>query len=481
MTTFISYSRVNADFAVSIAKDLKLAGFDVWLDQLDIPTGSRWDDEIEKALEASNIFLIILSPESIQSQNVKDEIGYAIDSGKHILPVVIKNCKVPFRLRRFQYVDFTAESYEQSLVKIKYLLGNTRELSAVKNDTDEGEKKDTLPPSNNLIAQERPIPELGSVNVKAPVPVKPELKWKSPVLIVAACIIVLALAILFKGKPTVTDSTPMSGVTFTALVQTSTPVPFTETSTSIPPSETPTPFPEEITDAKGVSMRLVPAGEFIMGSDNGDVDERPAHNVNLGAYYIDKYEVTNALYSVCATAGACDPPKLVSSLRRASYYGNSQFDNYPVVQVDWNMAKTYCEWRGAQLPTEAQWEKAARGTDGRTYPWAGEGLECSKANYGGCVQETNFIGGNESGKSIYGVYDMAGNVWEWVADWYSADYYQNSPTTNPLGPGAGVNRAMRGGSWSDLGSSSRSANRHGNTPQTFGNSLGFRCALGVIP
>jgi hypothetical protein len=126
MTTFISYSRINSEFAVHLASDLKRAGYHVWLDQFDIPTGARWDDEIEKALEACDTFLIILSPESIQSQNVKDEIGYAIDTGKQILPVVIENCKVPFRLRRFQYVDFTDQSYAESLAKIKYLLSNIK-------------------------------------------------------------------------------------------------------------------------------------------------------------------------------------------------------------------------------------------------------------------------------------------------------------------------------------------------------------------
>jgi hypothetical protein len=130
MSTFISYSRANSDFAVRLAKDLKSAGLDVWLDQLDIPTGARWDDEIERALEKSSIFLIILSPESIESQNVKDEVGYAIDSGKHILPVVTRSCKIPLRLRRFQFVDFSNKPYEDSLAEIKYLLSNTKNLAA---------------------------------------------------------------------------------------------------------------------------------------------------------------------------------------------------------------------------------------------------------------------------------------------------------------------------------------------------------------
>jgi hypothetical protein len=122
LSTFISYSRADSGFAIRLAKDLRSAGYDVWLDQLDIPTGSRWDDEVEFALENCTTFLIILSPESLQSQNVKDEIGYAIDAGKNILPVKIKSGEIPFRLRRFQYVDFSNKPYAESLKEIKTFL-----------------------------------------------------------------------------------------------------------------------------------------------------------------------------------------------------------------------------------------------------------------------------------------------------------------------------------------------------------------------
>lgn len=130
MSTFISYSRADSSFAVRLAKNLKSAGFDVWLDQLDIPTGARWDDEVETALEACKTFMIILSPESLESQNVKDEIGYAIDSGKEILPVKIKTGEIPFRLRRFQYVDFSKQSYQESLKEIKSILSTSGHMLA---------------------------------------------------------------------------------------------------------------------------------------------------------------------------------------------------------------------------------------------------------------------------------------------------------------------------------------------------------------
>jgi formylglycine-generating enzyme required for sulfatase activity len=143
VSTFISYSRADSGFAVRLAKNLRSAGFDVWLDQLDIPTGARWDDEVEAALESCKIFMIILSPESLESQNVKDEIGYAIDSGKEILPVKIKAGEIPFRLRRFQYVDFSKQSYQESLREIKSLLSAASPPS-ITEEPDEAEASPTV-------------------------------------------------------------------------------------------------------------------------------------------------------------------------------------------------------------------------------------------------------------------------------------------------------------------------------------------------
>ena len=239
--------------------------------------------------------------------------------------------------------------------------------------------------------------------------------------------------------------------------------------------ETATPYPSEITDTKGVSMRLVPAGEFTMGSEGGEAYEQPVHTVYLDHYYIDKYEVTNIFYRTCVDEGACKPPIEFSSFTRPSYYSDPKFDNFPVIYVDWDRAQTYCEWRGGSLPTEAQWEKAARGTDGRMYPWGDGGEDKTRANFQEYVGDTTLVGSYESGKSPYDVYDMAGNVFEWVADWYSETYYLNSPTSNPLGPESGEFRLVRGGSWSsvDLFLSTFSRSMIGPEPDF---AIGFRCA-----
>ncbi len=243
----------------------------------------------------------------------------------------------------------------------------------------------------------------------------------------------------------------------------------------------PAALPQRITDARGVLMALVPAGEFQMGSQTGKLDERPVHTVYLDAFYIDVFLATNQLYVRCVQAGACSLLDFQKSSTHESYYGNPAYDNYPVMRVSWAQAQAFCAWRDAGLPTEAQWEKAARGgLAGQDYPWGNELPVCrlgaaNGAQYAACRPDDTIAVGSFAPNG-YGLYDMAGNAWEWVTDWYSATYYASSPFFNPPGPASGEQRVLRGGAWYYHAGNLRCANRNAYIPAHGYYRTGFRCA-----
>ncbi len=231
--------------------------------------------------------------------------------------------------------------------------------------------------------------------------------------------------------------------------------------------------PATLKTEDGAEMVLVPAGEFWMGSESEEyVDEKPRHRVYLDAYHIDKVPVTNALYGRFMRAASRQAPGYWTD---SNWNGASQ----PVVGVNRHDAEAYCKWAGKRLPTEAEWEKSARGTDGRKYPW-GDQWDASRAN----SDESNLgkptpVGSYPSGASPYGALDMAGNVWQWVADWYDEGYYQRSPERNPRGPESGTSKVLRGGSWDNYAIVLRSSFRSHLTPDLRDFHVGFRCARGL--
>ncbi len=262
---------------------------------------------------------------------------------------------------------------------------------------------------------------------------------------------------------------------------TSSPVPSTPTqnptvTSSVTPSEVPTMEPVsgvEVTNpVDGSVMVYVPSGDFIMGSETGDADEQPVHIVYLDGFWIGKTEVTNAMYRLCVVAGYCDEPE------QDKFFNNYTYASHPIVDVGWTNAINYCRWADSRLPTEAEWEKAARGIDGRTFPW-GEGFNPALANYDS--SGTTPVDEYPDGESPYGVLGMAGNVWEWVADWYGTDYYSKSPTENPTGPDSGFMRVMRGGAFTQDGAGIRSTNRSMNRIEDHNFYTGFRCASSQRP
>ncbi|MBI5494313.1 MAG: SUMF1/EgtB/PvdO family nonheme iron enzyme [Deltaproteobacteria bacterium] len=224
----------------------------------------------------------------------------------------------------------------------------------------------------------------------------------------------------------------------------------------------------------------VASGPFVMGSDHGAPDERPVHAVQVSAVKLDRHEVTNRRYRDCMRAGACSAPALPTSHRRPAYFESPAFDDYPVIFVSWNQAAQFCHFAGGRLPTEAEWEKAARGPapDTREYPWGKERPDCRRANLGGagsCVGDTDRVGRRPDGASPYGAMDLAGNVWEWVQDWYGADYYSVSPGRDPQGPAKGSLKVMRGGCWESGASSLRASCRRAELPNAWADNVGFRC------
>ena len=224
-------------------------------------------------------------------------------------------------------------------------------------------------------------------------------------------------------------------------------------------------------------MVLVPAGEFTMGSDKGDDDEGPVHRAFLDSYYLDKFEVTNGRFAKFVEAIQSEPPWGFADKETPLLHAER-----PVRWVNWMDAMGYCLWAGKRLPTEAEWEKAARGIDGRTYPWGNDPPTPSHAVFGlkeGGADTVSPIGNRDKGKSPYGVHDLAGNLYEWVTDWYDEQFYTKNPAINPRGPSEGAAKVQRGGSYINNPYRLRSTFRTKGDPTEHDPNVGFRCAQDV--
>ncbi len=250
--------------------------------------------------------------------------------------------------------------------------------------------------------------------------------------------------------------------------------------TSAPPTATPTLVPVALAGPQsGTTINwldagqlvYVPAGDFIMGTGAQGV---PQKTVSLDAYWIYKTDVTNRMYAQCVATGSCAPP---AQELGTPVYTNPSYGDYPVVGVTWDMASNYCKWIGGQLPTEAQWEKAARGSQGNKYPWGSDAPSCTLLNFAGCFGHTMSVTSYAAGSSPYGLLDMSGNVFQWVNDFYDQNYYDSMPASNPTGPSSGTNRVIRGSSFESDASQTASGTRHFGVPSYTNYDLGFRCVV----
>jgi formylglycine-generating enzyme required for sulfatase activity len=336
---------------------------------------------------------------------------------------------------------------------------------------------------------------------------------------IRCALIVIALAPLILAA-NCGEAEPAPGTTQALPIDTpipATPTPAPPTATTTPTlAVTATPLPSRSASlgdtrtrpADGMTMVYVPGGEFQMGSADDEVDaamemcrayyatpclrewfevEQPVHPVVLDGFWLDRTEVTNARYRRCVEAGACGPPKRSDSDTRQAYYGDGAYDDYPVVHVTWRQAGAYCQWAGGRLPTEAEWEYAARGPEGRRYPWGEEydgtrlnscdincGYEWAEGAVDDGYGDTAPAGSYPNSASWCGALDMAGNVWEWMADWFGE--YSAERQSNPTGPSSGTGRALRGDASDGTRAVSRAAARHGMEPERAYEYTGFRCA-----
>lgn len=529
-TIFISYRRADVYTALAVYENLKNQGYDVFFDYRSISSGD-FEQIITSKIRARAHFILILTPTALDRCNepgdwLRREIELAIDEKRNIVPLFFRGFrfgthavsdKMTGKLKnlgRYNGLNVHEDYFEEAMQRVRTQFLSKpldtvlhpvstevrRVVKAEQDAADEALKhKETViesvkdKPVKKKELQKPTILKPEKKGVKSPSPQK-EIPWR----IVGGITGILTVVLLCVWSSTNLWNNLSSGETEPTrtpeLIATQTPRTVTtntpsHTKTSAPPTRTfipPTPtlgtVSTLISDQDGMTLLYVPAGEFTMGSDSGNDDERPVHTVTLDAFWIDQTEVTNAMYAKCVQDGVCDQPSSIKSFTRDSYYGNSEFDNYPVINVSWNDAKTYCEWAGRHLPTEAEWEKAARGEDRRSYPWGNQVPSRSDLlNYFNMSAETTEVGNYPNGASPYGALDMAGNVYEWVADWYGETYYANSPKSNPLGPDSGQSRVLRGGSAVNDRSGVRSASRYSWGPTGTTDLFGFRCAMDANP
>ncbi len=505
---FISHAHQDTEFAHRLASDLVKQGWSVWITPDSIQPGEKWVKAISRGLDESGICLVVLTPSASESTWVGDETATAIEFVHEkmmgLIPLLFRPCKIPTELRPYQRIDFV-ESYDNGLSKLLTgLAPQNMNVASVQAQPIivSTEIAPNVKPANVVQAVDHGrLASQNLLNRIRGMSKVPMWGWVVGAVVFIALLAVSAVVLqLFAPKTSIASPSGYASPTPNAVLTIMLSPSQEATATSMPGSTRPTvptilPVPTVATNeivltlAPGVTMTMVriPVGVFLMGSTDRDKgassDEKPQHKVTLDEYLIGKYPVTNAQYGLFARTKRVgllsfgkvnDPHWSMSSVK----------ENHPVMQVKWDDALAFCVWasqvtrRKVKLPTEAQWEKTARGTDGRIYPWGNEEPNSNLLNYAMNVNDTTAVGKySPVGDSPYGLADMAGNVWEWTADWYSDTYYARSPASNPQGPTSGQYRVVRGGGWVNGSNGARTAFRDGVKPWSRDGGYGFRVVV----
>lgn len=531
---FISYSRQDQEFAGRVAADLAKLGADIWIDLEDIPIGVKWSTAIQQGLKSSEMMIVIISPASMGSTNVEDEWQYFLDQKKPLIPVLWKPAEVHFQLSRIEYIDFHTQNYGIALRQLHSALRlKGAQLDPISEHDKQFTIPPEQPrlavraPIADLAHEHSPQPAPTEA-AQPPAPAAPgAARGASRSLIVggiALVVVLIAIGLILAsrgGAPVPTATRATQPATSVALAQqsatapaTSTTVPTAQATSTLAPTSTtaptvaststvaptvpPTLAPTQAatsalvagstrTDSKGVSQVWVPSGCFQMGANQGRdkdarPDEEPQHQVCLThGYWLDQYEVTNDAYLKFIEDDGYKTKKNWSDegwawLQANRLTGPSVCTGFtdaqqPQVCITWYEADAYARWRGGRLPTEAEWEYAARGPNSLIYPW-GPSYQPGQANINS--DGTKPVGTVKTDVSWVGAYDLAGNVFEWTHDWYDANYYKQRLQDNPIGPASGRSYVARGGSWKSIPSASRASARNSFGADYRAFTLGFR-------
>jgi formylglycine-generating enzyme required for sulfatase activity len=524
---FISYSRKDIEFVERLASDLQSAGLVVWYDLSGLEGGTRWGIEIQSAIENSQFFLAVLSPNSLNSKWVQREFLFAESCNLKVIPLQYLPCRLPMWLLDLQLIDLQGKNYTPNFERLLKALGVQRQVVEPQNKVkveaeikdrevqqekerrlkDEEQRRkqaerDEIKAKMEAEAIERQTRQEQQKRLKAEEQGRKQAekkqrnasnrarraevwqKWKPRLPRLAGWGVLGILLItagflapgFMRGLQTSPQPTPPS-----ILYSTST----------LSPETAPMPISgyKWLRPADMMWMMPVPAGNYSMGGgaqeayalcqkysnkceESWFTDANPAHSVTLDEFWIDETEVTMGMYAKCVMAGICQPPENVSSYTRSNYYENQQYTYYPVIYVSWQDATEYCKWAGARLPSEAEWEIAARGgQEGRLFPWGNQEPDETLANYGKKIEDTTKVGSYPAGVSRYGNLDMAGNVKEWVDAWYEA-YPGGDPNANIYF--GQVYRVLRGGGMGDDFNLLATAREY-DFPDSSNFDIGFRC------